>query len=850
MELVRRAQRGEEAAFAELVRGFQDIAVAYATSILGDYHLAEDAAQEAFLDAYRSLASLREPAAFAAWLRRIVFKQCDRITRRRSPATSGIETTFDIADPSPWPDEQLEQTEAREALNAGIAKLSEAERQVVLLYYMGQHSQSEIADFLNVTTNTVKTRLYSARRRLRAHMDDIEKRLHDARPSGDPRFAEKVRRLIQPEALKQRKPWMWSPGIGTDVWEMFCACMVGDLDTVEALVERDPSLVRCHYEYRTPLSFAVRNNHLAVAEFLLDHGASKVSLGDPIEMAKDRGHDEMVRLLERMLFQLHGSSAKGEPVAEAIRARDLHAVRRLLDEMPEQIHAGDRHSNQPIHWAVMTRNLEMIDEVLARGADINARRGDAALPIHLTNGDYDYRGWRDVPQDVTTTPDDVYRHLVAHGAEVDLGMAAFKDDIARVRRLLERDPSLANRVSGYNSYYIGCGAPLKNAAAGGNIEIVRLLLEHGADPNLPEEGIAPQGHALHTAVSRGYYDIAKLLLQHGAHPNPRVESSADAVWIAIRGGDRRMLELLGAHGAVMEIPFPLDGSLTYQDLVATGIELPVSILASYGDLETAAALFAEDPELANDPMALENAASGGHEDFVRALLVHHPDLARHVTVARPRRIAELLFEHGMDPDRPDWMRKTPLHHFASRGDIESAALFLDNGANIHARDEEHCSTPLAIAAMHGQSRMVAFLLRRGAQPNRPDDPPWAAPIRWAERRGHDDVVRILLEYETSGPPAAPSLEIRDNLAKDFVAAYESGDERALQTIKDHFRLHRALAWDRASLDVQTDRLRRAVRERLARPADTHELSLDDARQLVASSEGFATWADLVRYITD
>ena len=45
----------------------------------------------------------------------------------------------------------------------------------------------------------------------------------------------------------------------------------------------------------------------------------------------------------------------------------------------------------------MTRQIPMIDELLARGADINARRADGARPIQLTNGDYHYRGWRDVP---------------------------------------------------------------------------------------------------------------------------------------------------------------------------------------------------------------------------------------------------------------------------------------------------------------------------------------------------------------------------------------------------------------------------------------------------------------------
>src|SRR6185503_9563671 len=81
--IVARAREGEADAFGVLVRRFQDMAVGYGYSILHDFQLAEDAAQEAFFEAYRTLPKLREPAAFAGWFRRIVFKQCDRITRRR-----------------------------------------------------------------------------------------------------------------------------------------------------------------------------------------------------------------------------------------------------------------------------------------------------------------------------------------------------------------------------------------------------------------------------------------------------------------------------------------------------------------------------------------------------------------------------------------------------------------------------------------------------------------------------------------------------------------------------------------------------------------------------------------------
>jgi hypothetical protein len=285
-------------------------------------------------------------------------------------------------------------------------------------------------------------------------MDEIEQGPNGARPSNDSSVAERVARLIQPEALKRQEPWLWSPGIGADVWAMFCACMVGDLETVKQLVAKDPSLVRAHYEYRTPHSFAVRENQLAIVDFLLEHGAEPLGLGDVLEMASDRGYVDMTALLEKKLASLHNASSEGDSVAAAIRDRDPARARRLLDESPHLLHTGDARSNQPIHWAVMTRQIPIIDELLSRGADINARRTDGARPIQLTNGDYHYRGWRDVPEDVTTTPGEVYEHLVARGAYVDIGMAAFKGDLARVRALLDEDPSLANRVDDYNSFSI------------------------------------------------------------------------------------------------------------------------------------------------------------------------------------------------------------------------------------------------------------------------------------------------------------------------------------------------------------------------------------------------------------
>ena len=479
------------------------------------------------------------------------------------------------------------------------------------------------------------------------------------------------RRMLQPADLKSEQKLTWSAGRGTDVWALMQACAAGDLKAVRALIAKDPSLVRAHYDYRKPLYFAVRENRLDVVRFLLEHDYHPLDLwvdDNPIEIARDRGYAAMERMLAETLEMKFNASPKGEPVALALRKHDLKGMRELLDAQPELLHKGDERSNQPIHWATMTRQPKAIDELLQRGADINAQRMDRARPIQLTNGDYFYRGWRDVSRFWRVTPAQVMAHLKSRGAFIDMQTACHTGDIDRVRELLRENPSLANTVSEYEGYYLGAGTPLANAATVGRMDIVQLLLEHGADPNLPEEQIAPKGKALYQAVFHGHYDIAKLLLERGAFPNPPVESSGDALWVSREfRPNKRMEELLLSYGAVP-------------------------------------------PEEHRE------------EDW--------PTRAH------------------------NWLRITPLHHAARKGDVGEAKKLLDVGADLTARDEHLQSTPLAWAAKFGQLRMVKFLLKRGAPTSLPDDPPWATPLAWATRRGHDKIAKLLV-VNTSRSRASP-----------------------------------------------------------------------------------------------
>ena len=106
------------ATFGDLVRRFQDMAVGYAYAVLGDFHLAEDAAQEAFITAYRKLDSLREPGAFAGWLRRLVRTACNRLTRRKQVGTAPLEAAAGVPSGEHAPAEAAEATRRDRGLQA------------------------------------------------------------------------------------------------------------------------------------------------------------------------------------------------------------------------------------------------------------------------------------------------------------------------------------------------------------------------------------------------------------------------------------------------------------------------------------------------------------------------------------------------------------------------------------------------------------------------------------------------------------------------------------------------------------------------------------------------------------
>lgn len=273
---------------------------------------------------------------------------------------------------------------------------------------------------------------------------------------------------------------------------------------------------------------------------------------------------------------------------------------------------------------------------------------------------------------------------------------------------------------------------LSAAVEFGHEPIVGLLLERGADPNWPEQD-APKGASLHAAAHGGDRTLVELLLAHGADPNGDVDSAGNATFAA---KTPQLRALLMAQGGTLD-PYDLVWMDEDDEVMRRVTEDLSSANAGGGGVFTAVCTRGKRDLLVRllDAGIRVPPVAGGCQSY----LLHNPDMLR------------LLLASGMSPDYPTWQNWTLLHALCSR-DIrdrtmahrtECAAILLDAGATISAKDDDYRSTPLAWAARNNLSDMVEFLLARGAPTNLTDDDPWATPLAWATRRGHARIAKRL-----------------------------------------------------------------------------------------------------------
>lgn len=158
------AGRGD--AFGTLVERYERAVYHLAFRTLREIEEAKDAAQEAWIKAYRALASFRPGAKFATWIFTICYRVCcDRLAKRKR--YSGEEPP-DFADPGDGPERAFEAAEEAAGLRAAIEALPEKYRVVITLFHLQGKQYEEIAEVLGLPLGTVKTHLFRAKDLLRA----------------------------------------------------------------------------------------------------------------------------------------------------------------------------------------------------------------------------------------------------------------------------------------------------------------------------------------------------------------------------------------------------------------------------------------------------------------------------------------------------------------------------------------------------------------------------------------------------------------------------------------------------------------------------------------------------------
>lgn len=170
-EIVRLCLQDRTEYFEKLVDRYQKLVYSLAWTYLKDPQLAEDASQEAFVKAYKHLASYNPEYKFSTWIARITTNTCTDLLRKRKDLCP-IDDAFEVTDPEDTPEQQVIGRETKNRLEALINGLDPKYKQPLMLYHLSGMKYDEIAEYLDVPMSIVKNRIYRARKMLRQAMED------------------------------------------------------------------------------------------------------------------------------------------------------------------------------------------------------------------------------------------------------------------------------------------------------------------------------------------------------------------------------------------------------------------------------------------------------------------------------------------------------------------------------------------------------------------------------------------------------------------------------------------------------------------------------------------------------
>ncbi len=368
--LVTEAQAGDKEAFGQIVTRFQDMAYGIAYAILGDPGRAQDAAQEAFIDAYLCVSKLRQPMAFPGWFRRIVIKHSDRQIRRTRLETVPLdEARLPVGSPDNL-EAQLVRLQTSQAIQAAVAGLPHNQRMATILFYSRGYSLREIASILELPETTIKKSLHDSRQKLKRRMVTmLQENLNANKPSQNDHFANKV--------------------------QFFLALKTGELKKIKQLLSIDPQLLYVQTEWGvasdgfywplgvTAMHWAACTGNRELLEFLLSQAGDvdiKTSAGrTPLHIAVIMRQIEMVKSLLAHGADQNAITPTGQTPLHFAVLRNSQELVALLMEHGARMDVPDTNDRTPLDWAIQ-KGLEPLIE-LFRGACPAYGRSEMTSPI-------------------------------------------------------------------------------------------------------------------------------------------------------------------------------------------------------------------------------------------------------------------------------------------------------------------------------------------------------------------------------------------------------------------------------------------------------------------------------------